>query len=207
MAELGWQSFAQGLGFDRSQNIVTVQSAIAATIPIFSAGTSAEEHMDPLVEIFGTTCGYWAHTAARKGMYYPLLIISPAVAKVLAESGWTKQDVQNYLFKHSKVSARALYKHAWHIGFSETQFDLEMLVKSGIISDAYVQSEDPDRLVPVFIKPEWIGIVVAGDPNRNQSKGFVQNHDQAPPISKEITFPAKWQILREADRMKQKQSK
>lgn len=194
--ELGWESFASARGFSRSDNVVTVQSALAATLPIYSAGSTALEHMEPLVEVFGANCGFWAHTAARKGMYFPLLIITPGVAKVFATEGWSKADVQKHLFEHSKVSASALYKHAWQIGFSETQFNLEMLVEKGVISEAYVQSSDPERLVPVFIKPEWIGIVVAGDPNRNQSRGFVQNHDQAPPISKKIELPQNWDALR-----------
>jgi hypothetical protein len=83
-----------------------------------------------------------------------------------------------------------LQNHAWQIGFS--QYNLRELVRQGMVSAAYIQSDDPDRLVPAFIKPEWIGIVVSGDPGRNQSKGFVQNHDQAPPIGKHIAMPANW---------------
>ena len=194
LSELGWDSFSVQQGFARSDNVVTVQSALAPTIPIYSAGNTALEHMDPLVEIFGGTCAYWSHTAVRKGKYFPLLIIGPGVAKVIARDGWAKKDIQQHLFEHSKVSVRALQKHAWHIGFSE--YDLKKLVKCGVVSDAYTQSDDPDRLVPAFIRPEWIGIVVSGDPGRNQSKGFVQNHDQAPPISKKVVLAANWEQLR-----------
>ncbi len=182
--ELGWESFSSERGFGRADSVVTVQSALSPTIPIYTAGNTAVEHMDTLVEIFGGTCAFWSHTAIRRGKYFPLLIISPGVAKVIAGEGWTKRDVQQYLFDHTKVSVKALQRHAWEIGF--TGFDLHALVKQGVVSDAYSQSHDPDRLVPAFIKPEWIGIVVSGDPGRNQSKGFVQNHVQAPPISKKI---------------------
>jgi hypothetical protein len=195
--ELGWESFSCQRGFKRDDNVVTVQSAIAPTIPIYSAGSTALEHMDPLIEIFGGTCAFWAHTGIRKATNYPLLIISPGIAKIIAKDGWKKSDVQQHLFDNSKVSVRALEKHAWHIGFSESQFNISELVEKGVLSKDYCQSNDPDRLVPAFIKPEWIGIVVSGDPNRNQSKGFVQNHDQAPPTSKKIMLPENWNELLE----------
>jgi hypothetical protein len=191
--ELGWTSFSSERGFNRSDSVVTVQSALSATIPIYSAGERALDHMATFVEIFGGTCAFWSHTAIRKGKFFPLLIISPGVAKVIARDGWSKKDMQQHLFDHTKVSVRALQQHAWQIGF--TAYDLHALVKQGIVSTAYSQSDDPDRLVPAFIKPEWIGIVVSGDPGRNQSKGIVQNHDQAPPISKKIALPADWLTL------------
>jgi len=191
--ELGWESFSSQRGFNRDENVVTVQSAISTTIPIYSAGDRALDHMETLVEVFGGTCALWSHTAVRKGKYFPLLIISPGVARVFARDGWTKKDIQQYLFEHTKVSARSLEKHAWQIGFSE--FDLHSLVEKGIISKNYSQSHDPNRLVPAFIRPEWIGIVVSGDPGRNQCKGFVQNHNQGPPISKKIVLLSDWQKL------------
>jgi hypothetical protein len=193
VSELGWESFSSERGFNRDDNVVTVQSALSPTIPIYTAGDRALDHMETFVEIFGGTCGFWSHTAARKGKYFPVLIISPGVAKVIARDGWKKRDIQQYLFEHSRVSVKALQAHAKQIGF--TEYDLCARVEKGVLSPEFCQSNDPDRMVPVFIKPEWIGIVVSGDPGRNQSKGFVQNHDQAPPISKKIVLPANWKTL------------
>ena len=195
--ELGWTNFASDRGFRPDENVVTVQSVLGPTIPIYTAGDRAVDHMDTLVEIFGGTCAFWAHTAVRKGKSFPLLIVSPGVAKVIAREGWTKRDMQQYLFDHAKVSVRALQAHAWQLGYSA--YDLKALHAQGMISDAYIQSDDPDRLVPVFIKPEAIGIVLAGDPGRNQSKGFVQNHSHAPPISRKVVLPADW-----SDRVKRR---
>jgi hypothetical protein len=44
----------------------------------------------------------------------------------------------------------------------------------------------------VFQHPEWIQIVVAGDAGRNQSKGYVNNHVQGPPISRRVELPGNW---------------
>lgn len=194
VAELGWESFSTQHGFAPGENVVSVQSALSPTIPIYSAGNSALEHMQPLVEIFGGTCAFWAHVGIRRAKNFPLLIMSPGVAAILARDGWTKTNVQQYLFEHTKVSVRSLQEHAWQIGFSE--YDLHALVRNGVLPATYAESDDPDRLVPVFIRPEWIGIVVSGDPGRNQSKGFVQNHEHAPPVSRRIHLPEDWVQLR-----------
>jgi hypothetical protein len=70
------------------------------------------------------------------------------------------------------------------------------MVDENLISPLYCESDDPERMVPVFLKPEWIGIVVSGDSGRNRSRGYVQNHEQGPPVSKRIQLPANWkQIL------------
>lgn len=193
VAELGWPSFAGDRGFGPGENVVTVQSALGPTIPIYTAGDRATDHMETLAEIFGGTCAFWAHTAVRKGKSYPLLIVGPGVARIIARDGWTKADMRNYLHEHCKIPVRTLQAHAWQLGYSE--YDLGSLHAQGIIPDAYVVSDDPDRLVPVFINPEMIGIVISGDPGRNQSKGFVQNHSHAPPTSRRIVLPEQWSAL------------
>jgi hypothetical protein len=193
VAGLGWNNFAADRGFANDENVVTVQSAIGMTVPLYSAGETALRHMETLVDVFGRTCSFWTHTAARKGQFHPLLMISPVVASILARDGWTKDDVRRHLYENARVSVRALERQAWDIGFSS--FDLADYVAKGIISKEFHESDDPDRLVPVFIRPEWIGIVVSGDPGRNQNKGFVENHDQGPPVSKRIVLPGNWDAL------------
>ncbi|MFC2022499.1 hypothetical protein ACFLTR_04770, partial [Chloroflexota bacterium] len=78
--------------------------------------------------------------------------------------------------------------------------DLCKLVGDGIVPKEYCESSDPDRLVPVFLRPEWIGIVVSGDSGRNRNRGYVQNHQQGPPTSKRISLPANWTRLLEVAR-------
>jgi hypothetical protein len=49
--------------------------------------------------------------------------------------------------------------------------------------------------VPVFIKPEWIEIMVSGDAGRNRSRGYIQNHEQGQPVSRKIELPDNWTQL------------
>lgn len=193
VTQVGWTSFAEGLGFARGENVVTVQSVMCSTIPIYTAGDTAKDHLDRLVEIFGGTCAGWAHTGIKKGKNFPILIMSPGVAKIMAREGLSKRDVQQYLFDNTKIVVRNLYRHAYELGY--TSYDLRQLHDEGMISSAYVESDDLDRKVPVFIKPEAIGIVLSGDPGRNQSKGFVQNQSHGYPTGKKIQLPANWDSM------------
>ena len=193
VTQVGWPSHAEGFGFTRDDNVVTVQSMMAASIPIYTAGDTATEHLDRLVEIFGGMCAGWAHTGIKKRKNFPLLIMSPGVARIIARDGLSKRDVQQYIFDNTKISVRNLSRHAWELGY--TSFDLNQLHDEGMVSSAYVESDDPDRLVPVFVAPEGIGIVLSGDPGRNQSKGYVQNQSHGYPTAKKIDLPANWEAM------------
>ncbi len=193
VTEVGWTSFAEELGFARGENVVTVQSVMCSSIPIYTAGDTAKEHLDTLVEIFGGMCAGWAHTGIKKAKNFPLLIIGPGVAKIMARDGLSKRDVQQYIFDNSKIVVRTLYRHAWELGY--TSYDLHEMYADGMVSAAYVESHDPERKVPVFVKPEGIGIVLAGDAGRNQSKGYVQNQSHGYPTGKNIRLPADWDTM------------
>ena len=194
LAELGWESFSVARGFKPEENVVTVQSVVYATAPIASGGDRAKEHLDTFVEVFGGAMSTWTHMAVNWGKFFPLLVISPSIARVFAKDGLRKKDVQQYLYDKSRVSVESMERLARQGGF--TGFDPRRMVEENIISSVYCESDDPKRMVPVFLKPEWIGIVVSGDSGRNRSRGYVQNHEQGPPVSRRIQLPANWkQIL------------
>jgi hypothetical protein len=37
-----------------------------------------------------------------------------------------------------------------------------------------------------------IGILIAGDPGRNQSRAYMSNHVQGPPTSRRVELPRDW---------------
>ena len=67
----------------------------------------------------------------------------------------------------------------------------------GEIPAAYGESDDPERLVPMVVRPDWISIMLAGNPGRNQSRAYVNNHLQGPPVSRQVTLPRSWPDQRE----------
>lgn len=193
VAELGWPTFGMDRGFKPGENLATVQSVVSISPPCYSGGSTPESHMETIGQVIGQAMAYKTASACRQGMFFPLLVVSPAVAGVIARAGWTKDDMRQYLYENVKARAGLLEKIAWQQGM--TVFNFAKAVEDGLISKDFCQSTDPDRLVPVFVRPDWIGVVVSGDPGRNQNKGYVQNQKQAPPVSKAIKLPARWPQL------------
>ena len=187
--EIGWPTYAEDRGFARGDNVVTVHSVVCITPPTYSAGDRAVTHVQQWADVMGQTFAYWAHAGFKTGVWNPLIVAGPSIAKVIA-SEWSKDEVRRYLYEHVHITA----EKATHYARMTTTptFSFERLVSEGLLPPEYVASTDPQRLVPVFIKPEMIEILVAGDPGRNQSRGYMSNHIQGPPTSRRIALPPDW---------------
>ncbi|HEY1325720.1 MAG TPA: hypothetical protein VGI14_02205 [Casimicrobiaceae bacterium] len=188
-AEIGWPTYAQDRGFARGDNVVTVHSVVAITSPMYSAGDSAVDHVEQWAEIVGGSFSYWAHTGFKTGLWNPLIVAGPSVAKVIA-SEWSKDDVRRHLYDRMLVTAERITHYARMT--STPTFSLERLVKDGILPPEYAGSDDPQRKLHIVIRPEMIEILVAGDPGRNQSRAYMGNHIQGPPTSRRVELPESW---------------
>jgi hypothetical protein len=187
LAEMGWPSFANERGFPTESSVVTVQSVIGIGPPVYSAGDNPEDHVAILSDaVARDTWGYWAWSGLYYGQYWPLLIMSPSVARVFAQAGWTKNDLRQALAEAVLVPGEKLERYAWHIGI--TDFSLSRLADEGRIPAAYGEVAARTTNLVALLQPERIGIIVAGDPARNQSRGLIQNHEQGPPISREAAL-------------------
>ncbi|MBI2909120.1 MAG: hypothetical protein HYX92_15860 [Chloroflexi bacterium] len=191
VAEIGWEPFSVDQGFQRGDNVVTVQSCVSISSPCYSGGTKPEEHMETIAEVIGKPMACWTGLSALSGRFHPLFVLSPSVAEVIAKGGWTKDDVRRYLYQKVKAPAGLLEKLTWQAG--PTTFSFCQAVEENLVSKEFCQSTDPDRLIPVILRPEWVGVVVSGDPGRNQSRGYMQGHKQGPPISKRVVLPSGWE--------------
>lgn len=181
--DLGWPPFRVDRGFDDAESVVTVQSVVAVSAPIYSGGETAADHLDALTTIFGNAIGPWAYTGLEFGAFHPLLVLGPAVARALAGFGVDKDALRAHLAEHMRVPVRQLQACAWNVG--STSFDLDASVAAGELDERYAGT-DPERLVPMVPRAADIGIVLAGNASRNQSRGFVQNHVQGVPVSRRI---------------------
>ncbi|MBI2863506.1 MAG: hypothetical protein HYX94_02970, partial [Chloroflexi bacterium] len=203
VAKVGWKPFSVERGFAAGQSVVTVQSVMSISPPIYVGG-GAQEIAQRIVEAWGEgDVKYWSHTGIMFRQWHPLLVLTPCIAEVLAKEGWPKDDLKRYLRENTKMPA-------WYAEAARDRLrpqpipvhgsqNLRKLVEAGEIPKEYALSDDMMRLVPVFFRAETIGIVVAGDSGRNQCKGYTENHKQGPPISKQVKLPARWeQLLSEA---------
>jgi len=194
VAAIGWQPYSVDRGYRAGDNIVTVQSVVAISAPTYSGSDKASEHAELIADVIGQrACGYWSAIGMVYSNWYPLVMLGPSIAKVFAQDGWSKDDIRRYLYDRVKIKASLAERYAYYGG--TTGFRVNTHVEQGLLPAEYGASADPDREIPVFQHPEWIGIIVAGDAGRNQSKGYVNNHIQGPPVSRPISLPANWQEL------------
>ena len=171
-AELGWEPFSVERGFQPGENVVTVQSVAYLTPPIYTAGSQLRDHADEIVDIFGGSCSHWAHMGLNR--FFPLLLVGPNVAEVLAREGWSKDNLRQYLIENSKIPAGKMEADSYHIAQCVI-LDLRERVEQGELPKEFAESADPNRLVPVFRQTDddhTIGIVVGGDPGEKPVKGL-----------------------------------
>jgi hypothetical protein len=196
--DIGWPTFGEDRGFARDESAVTVQSVVCITPPTYSSGAVARGHVQQFVDVMGRAFSYWAYSGMKRGSWHSVIVIGPAIAKVIAKE-MSKDEVRRYLCANATVPASLLENFARQTGGLE--LDFKRLVSEGYLPPDYVASDDPDRPVRIFIRPEDIGIVVAGDPGRNQSRGYMANHEQGPRVSQGVTLPRDWdRLLKETRR-------
>jgi hypothetical protein len=180
---IGWQPTRVERGFSLAESVVTPQSCLAISGPVYTGGP-AEQQLEVLADAMTRTLGPWAYTTMLYQEAYPLILMSPSVARVLAEAGYSKDDVKKYLFDHVQLSARTLEDCSEVAGGNRLL--LSELVRKGVTPSLYAESDDPDRMVPLLLRPDMVTIVVGGDPGRNQNRIYANNHAQGVPISRRI---------------------
>jgi len=184
LSDMGWPSYGMDRGFQQGQSMVTVQSVVTIGQPAYTSGSTPEDHLEMLTYYFQAAIGPWAFTALTKPEFHPLVLLSPSTAATFAKAGWTKDGLRQHLRDNARISARLIVKCAWDTG--NKHLDIARQVELGITPPDYVLSDDPERLVPVCPYAHQISIVVAGDPGRNQSKMYVNNHNQGIPTSRPV---------------------
>jgi hypothetical protein len=191
--DIGWPTYAMDRGYTPADNVVTVRSVVCMTPPMFSSGDREIDHVREWSEIMMQTFQSWVHTDYKAGFGGYLIVVPPLVARVVAKT-WSKDQVRDYIYKNARLSVERVEHYAHAIG--NKLFSIDKLVVEGTLPDAYAASADPRRQVPMFITPQAIELVIAGDPERNQSRAYMCNHNHGTPTSKRIELPRLWRELR-----------
>jgi hypothetical protein len=186
---IGWPTYAQDRGFASGENVVTMHSVVAITSPIYSGGEKPEIHVNQWADVMEGSFTYWAHAGLKGGLWNPLIVAGPSVAEAVARS-WSKDKVRQHIWERLQVTAERMTYYGQIT--STPTYSLKSYVEQGLLPPEYADSDDPRRLVHTIIKPEMIEILVAGDPGRNQSRAYMSNHIQGPPVSRKIEVPGNW---------------
>jgi len=168
---VGWPTCRQEWGFRADDIVVAAQGIVGASGPIYTSGGSPESHLRVLGAAIAGCSAHIAGIGASNGQWAPVLAMTPAIAEVFARAGMTKDDVRHALGEHALAPARLLVDGAEALGRRRPDFG--QLVADGLLSRAFHESDDPDRLVSTIPFPEQLAIVVTGNPGRNQSRFYI----------------------------------
>jgi hypothetical protein len=184
--DLGWPPFRVDRGFPLEDTVVTVQSVVNLGSPIYTHGDDPMEHLHVISHYLGRAIApNVAVPSLKRGQGFHLLAMSPSIAQVFADHGMGKDDIAGYLFEHTRTGAGFLE----YVGRQATVFDLHDLVAQGVLPSDYALTHDPDRQVRVLLTQDSLGIVVSGNPGRNQSRCYIGNHAQGVPVSRRVALP------------------
>jgi hypothetical protein len=181
---IGWDPFRVDNGFAVDDSTASVLLVTNHSAPIYTAGESAAEHLETIARIVSNAIGPWAYTAAVHSGFNPLLLLSPSVARALHEFGADKQEIRAYLYEHLRIRADVTERYARQVG--RTDFSFATSTDDPALRAAFAASEDPERLVPMLLNPDWTSIVIGGNPGRNQSRAYVGNLTAGRPVTHPI---------------------
>jgi hypothetical protein len=118
-----------------------------------------------------------------------VFLLAPPVAKVLAEGGYSKDDIRRYVCENAKVPRSYM---DWELAYAMAEVHT---VDEKIALGTFPKSFDvgPDELIPIMPGPEYIDIVVCGDPGRNRIKTLDSGYSRL--TTKEVKLPANWAAL------------
>jgi hypothetical protein len=183
---LGWAPFRVDRGFELEDTVVTVQGVVNIGSPIYTHGDDPMEHLHVISHYLGRAIApNVAVPSLKRGQGFHLLAMSPSIARVFADHGMGKDDIAGFLFDQTRTGAGFLE----YVGRQATVFDLHDLVEAGVLPSDYALTHDPDRQVRVLLTKSSLGIVVTGNPGRNQSRCYIGNHAQGIPVSRPVTVP------------------
>jgi hypothetical protein len=197
--ESPWEPFHVEHGFDRDASTVTAGGTVIWGYPPAPESrpekSGAQATLEMLCrELYKKTV---LHSLPERGEdafpHMITLLITPPVARSLADAGYSKHNIREYLYENARVSHREL---EWHTKYSFAgSMTIREKVEQGLFSEEYLVG--PDDMVRVLSSPEMVHIVVCGDPSRNRVMGFDGVYVR--PSTKEIELPANWdELLREA---------
>jgi hypothetical protein len=187
LKEIGWEPNSVEMGFAAGDNTVTIARYTGGG-SLSSVSGSTPEALLPYLADSVQRFNNWQITFTTShgmGTLRPLVVLSPILARALASAGWSKLDVKRYLFEHARRPAWEFERQLrdWNI---RGVWDLTEDVKEGRIPQHFLESEDPNRLVPIVWKPEDYMIAVSGDELRNNAYVFAHNAFLGYPVGKKI---------------------
>lgn len=164
-----WGPLHVDRGYKPHETVVTVVNAEAPHNVSDNYGTTARSILETCASTFATLGSNNTYSQGE-----PILVLGPEHADYIADEGWSKSDVQAFLFETAR--------QPWH--------RLEGRGKSrGPNLPKWLETDpSPNDMVPIAIRPEEIIVVVGGGPG-GKSMAIPTAGRQSKSVSRLVHFP------------------
>jgi hypothetical protein len=185
--ELGWQPLSADMGYAAGDNTVTISRFTGGNHISSLSGSTPEEMMPYLADAVVRQYSWQIMFTVGQGMgtLRPLVMLAPIIAQTIARWGWSKDDLKRHLFEHARLPAHQ-YERILRDWTMKPIWNLEEEVRLGRVPRLFLESDDPQRMVPLVWEPDDYMIVVTGDPARNSAYVFAHNGVLGYPVTKKI---------------------
>ncbi len=181
----GWESLSVERGFPKGSNVVTIHF-VNATMNMVHAVTSTEQVAMQALHIWAGFIGipnanYWLRPSRWENGSPGVMLMARETARGLAELGWSKDKIRNFLWEESKLPPSKV---------KDYQFE----------DYAKGMGLDPTMSLPVSKTPRSLTIAIAGGEQSGHAY-FMPNQGYTP-MSREIKLPvkSKWdELLKRAE--------
>lgn len=179
----GWQPLHVERGFAAGSNVVTVSPVLGA-VNVSGGGTASTQEeavrtLYRLTTMMQNPIPNYFQDNFKEGAA-GIVLVTRYAASGLAALGWSKRDVQAFLWEHSKIPWPVVTK-----ALSPKRIDRAIEVTG-------LKYDEP---WPITSRPENIMIVVAGGEQSGHCYWMQGAYTALKPVSAEITLPAAWDKL------------
>ncbi len=174
---VGWPTLAEDRGFSREDSVVTITSCTEKTQAIQVGADTAEkvlENIEKRMEDNNLFIEFFFRGMDTR----PVVILPPAVVKILVNAGYTKEMVKQHFYEHARVSLRQLGTAAI------TRF--YQGIEAGNWPEQIGTTKDLDRKVQMVFGPDAFQLLISGDPGRDHVLICAQNGFMGYPVSQRI---------------------
>lgn len=170
-----WEPFHVEQGFKKEESTVSVIGAYSPEQVSDHVGIAPQEILTVAADVISRLTRF--HLLAV-GPIIPrdsVLVLCPEHAESIAKAGWTKKDVQKFLFENSKMPYEKL----------------KLLRRQ--VEPSQISSSPEGQMVPMFLSPEKIKIIVAGGSGKHSA--YMNTGHSKRIITKKIILPKNWNQL------------
>lgn len=194
-----WNPYHVDCGFDRNTSTVTAMMMTNMSHQFGIASHEARTHLKKICYNMTKAFSAYVLRFGERASWH--IFMTPPNAQVLANGGYSKQAIKEYVTKNSKLPVgeinadfAAMYSITPTVHELAEQAKLPLSWDLGSGSRTLPKSWDlgPNNKIPVVLEPKLINIVVCGSIQRNRD--LIMCTAYSTPVTKEIKMPAPFKL-------------